>query len=53
LLATIGWGIATALLIQIYPESNRVLATLSLSYVVLYIVVSLYRTIYPLEPETT
>lgn len=51
LLATIGWGIATALLIRTYPESNRFLATLSLSYAVLYIVVSLYRTLYPLDPN--
>jgi phosphatidylcholine synthase len=49
LLATVIWGIATAMLISVYPDTNRLLVVLSLGYVLFYMAVSLYRTFVPLE----
>lgn len=51
LLATFIWGGATASLIWLYPKTNRVLVVLSMGYMVLYILVSLYRTLVPLEEK--
>lgn len=48
LLATVVWGIATAGLLWLYPTSNYVLVFLSMAYMVLYVVFSLYRTWKPL-----
>jgi phosphatidylcholine synthase len=48
LLATIGWGLATAGLLWIYPALNNVLVFISMGYMILYVVASLYRTWVPL-----
>ncbi len=50
LVATLLWGIATAALLLIYPNTNFVLVTLSIAYAVFYTAISLYRTFVPLEP---
>ncbi len=47
-LATIIWGVATAGLIWVYPKSNSFLISVSMSYIILYVVFSLYRTWVPL-----
>lgn len=47
---TFFWGVATAGLLWIYPESNQFLVAISVGYLVLYIGISLYRTWAPL-PE--
>ena len=51
LAATIVWGIATAGLIWVYPKSNPILVWLSMGYLVLYVIVSLYRTRFPLDAK--
>ncbi|GEM_PF-195961 len=48
LLATVVWGFATGGLMYVYPESNPLLVTISMLYMVLYVAVSLYRTWVPL-----
>lgn len=48
LLATIGWGMASAGLLWIYPVSNSVLVSISMGYLILYVGISLYRTWVPL-----
>ncbi|GIK43150.1 MAG: phosphatidylcholine synthase [Chloroflexota bacterium] len=50
LFATLLWGAATAALLWIYPRTNFVLVTLSILYIALYIVLSVYRTFRPIEP---
>lgn len=47
-LATVVWGLATAGLLWVYPKSNVFLVSLSMSYLILYVVISLYRTWVPL-----
>lgn len=47
--ATIIWGATTFGLIWIHPTESRLLSHLSQGYVLLYILVSLYRTFVPLE----
>ena len=47
-IATIFWGLATAGLLWLYPQSNHFLVLLSLGYTVMYIVISFYRTWVPL-----
>lgn len=42
--ATIIWGIATFGLLWIYPKANVMLVILSMGYLILYVLVSLYRT---------
>lgn len=49
LIATIIWGLTTFGLIWIHPTESRLLSHLSQGYVVLYILVSLYRTFVPLK----
>jgi phosphatidylcholine synthase len=49
LCATIVWGVATAGLLWIYPSSNHVLIFLSMGYLILYTMISLYRTWFPLD----
>jgi phosphatidylcholine synthase len=49
LLATVVFGFATAGLIWCYPQSNPLLVTVSMSYMILYVAMSLYRTWVPLE----
>ena len=48
LAATIIWGLATAGLLWVYPESNPALVCLSMGYIILYVIISLYRTWTPL-----
>ena len=48
LLATVLWGGATAGLLWVYPASSPILVFLSMAYMILYVVVSLYRTWVPL-----
>lgn len=50
MLATVLWGVVTAILLLMYPETNRILVGLSMGYVVLYALLSLYRTFVPIEP---
>jgi phosphatidylcholine synthase len=49
LVATIIWGAATVGLLWVYPETNHFLVFLSMSYLILYVVISLYRTWVPLQ----
>jgi phosphatidylcholine synthase len=46
---TICWGGATTGLLWVYPASNHVLVAISLSYLLVYIGISLYRTWVPLN----
>lgn len=48
LLATVIWGLATAGLMWVYPQTNYLLVFISMSYMVLYVAFSLYRTWVPL-----
>lgn len=48
LVATVVWGFATAGLLWVYPESNHALVFVSMGYMILYVVISLYRTWIPL-----
>jgi phosphatidylcholine synthase len=48
LFATICWGLSTAGLLWIYPASNPILVSISMGYMILYVVISLYRTWIPL-----
>jgi phosphatidylcholine synthase len=48
LLATVIWGFATIGLLFIYPRTNLALVILSMSYVLLYVTVSLYKTYLPI-----
>jgi len=47
-LITVIWGAATSGLLWLYPQSNHFLVAISLGYLLLYIVISLYRTWVPL-----
>lgn len=49
LFATICWGIASAGLLALYPDTNHWLLFVSLSYMIFYVAISVYRTFYPLE----
>lgn len=42
------YGISSACLLVYYPETNNLWLTLSLGYVVMYLVLSFYRTYYPM-----
>lgn len=53
LLMTILWGIASSTLLWIYPQTNHLLVTASVSYMLLYMGVSLYRTWVPLPISMT
>lgn len=46
---TVIWGAATSGLLWMYPQSNFILVAISLSYILLYIGISLYRTWVPLS----
>jgi phosphatidylcholine synthase len=50
LAATLLWGVATAVLLLIYPRTNFVMVTLSIAYAIFYTAISLYRTFRPIEP---
>lgn len=45
---TIFWGAATTGLLWVYPSTNHLLVAISLSYLLIYFVISLYRTFIPL-----
>ncbi len=47
--ATIVWGLSTVGLLWIYPETSHLLVWISMSYIGLYAVISLYRTWKPLK----
>jgi phosphatidylcholine synthase len=47
LCATVVWGLATIGLLFIYPKTNPALVFISMSYLLLYVVVSLYKTWVP------
>jgi phosphatidylcholine synthase len=47
-IATLVWGVATAAMLWIYPDSNPVLVAISMGYAIFYVAVSLYRTFVPL-----
>lgn len=49
---TVLWGAASSGLLWIYPESNPMLVAISISYVLLYIGISFYRTLVPLNSLT-
>jgi phosphatidylcholine synthase len=50
ILATTLWGIATAGLLWVYPQSSLPLVIVSMGYLILYVGISLYRTWVPLDP---
>lgn len=52
LISTVVWGLATWGLMYGYPESNPFLNTISMSYMILYVLISLYRTWVPLDKAT-
>lgn len=49
LFATIVWGLATGGLMWIYPKTNHALVAISMAYMLLYVIFSLYRTWFPLS----
>ncbi len=49
LMATLLWGGATAALLWLYPNTNRLLVAMSIGYAIFYVLISLYRTFVPLE----
>ena len=49
LIGTILWGMATATLLWLYPGTNRLLVVVSIGYIIVYLLFSLYRTFVPLE----
>lgn len=46
---TLLWGAATTGLLWIFPKSNHLLVAISVGYMLVYIGMSLYRTIFPLS----
>lgn len=46
---TLFWGIATVGLLWVYPKSNQFLVAISIGYLMLYLIISLYRTCVPLS----
>lgn len=51
LFVTFIWSMATLGLLWIYPVSNQYLLSVSIGYLIFYLVVSLYRTCVPLEVD--
>lgn len=51
LFATVVWGVATGGLMWIFPQTNHALVFISMSYMILYVVFSLYRTWVPLSQD--
>jgi phosphatidylcholine synthase len=49
LVATILWGVATAGLLWVYPQTNHLLVFISMGYLILYFGISFYRTWVPLD----
>lgn len=50
-MSTIGWGAVTIGLLWLYPATNHILVALSLGYILLYVAMSLYRTLFPLMAD--
>ncbi|MBN1993065.1 MAG: phosphatidylcholine synthase [Anaerolineae bacterium] len=50
-LATILWGIAAAALLWFHPATSRFWVIYSIGYFVFYVLLSIYRTLVPLEKE--
>ena len=50
-IATILWGVATGVLLLIYPDTNPLLVGLSIGYALFYALISLYRTFVPVDPS--
>lgn len=48
LLATLCWSVATIALLWTYPESNPILVSISMGYMILYTAISFYRTWVPI-----
>ncbi len=48
-LASVIWGASTLGLLWVYPKSNLLLVVLSMGYLILYVMISLYRTCVPLN----
>lgn len=46
---TVAWGLALGALLWIYPQSNRGIVFFTIAFMAFYILVSLYRTLVPLE----
>ena len=46
--ATVLWGVMSAILLAIFPQTNTLLVGLSMAYIVLYAGLSVYRTLVPL-----
>ncbi|MFY7698017.1 MAG: phosphatidylcholine synthase [Legionella sp.] len=42
------YGISSVLILWFYPESNSILLAISLGYVIMYLILSIYRTYYPM-----
>lgn len=53
LVATVVWGISTAGLLWVFPETNAFLVFLSMGYLILYFAISIYRTWIPLAGPKT
>lgn len=49
LIGALLWGIASAILLWIYPDTNQLLVILSIGYAVFYVLISIYRTFVPLD----
>ncbi len=52
LLATIIWGVATAGMLFVYPDSNPLFVAISMGYCVFYAGLSIYRTLVPVDEAT-
>jgi len=50
---TVLWALATAGLLWVYPKTNHMLVSASVTYMLLYIGISLYRTWVPLTPYSS
>ncbi len=48
--ATVVWGLATAGMLFTYPNNASIFVIISVSYCILYFIVSLYRTFKPIDP---
>ena len=46
---TVLWGAATSGLLWLYPRTNHLLVAISVGYCLLYMIISLYRTLIPLS----
>ncbi len=49
LLATLVWGLATAGMLFVYPQSNPLFIGISVGYCIFYLLISIYRTFVPVD----